>query len=350
MFHLLFASAFAQGNALNPDIAFIADIAAAGFSGDPLQTGAHDPQQNGFNLQQLELSVGQAVDPYFRFDGNIVFAQFGVEIEEVYATTLGLPGGTQIRAGQFLTRFGRHNPTHPHTWDFADQPWVTGRVMGAEGNRGLGVEGSWLAPTPFYLELVVSETMLGGAATNRSWSDFSGVEGPFDLQTTASAKTFLAPHDDLSVLAGVSWAVGPNGTGRDNRSELFGGDVTLKYRPITRASGHQIALTSEWIQRRRQLPGELVTDWTGLTALTWRNQRVGLGARHELGTPSTGSDPLDPAWVANRHRWSGAATYWPTEFSRLRLQGARDTGIDAPLYSVFLAFEFAVGAHGSHAF
>ena len=350
MLHLLFASAFAQGNALNPDIAFIADIAAAGFSGDPLQTGAHDPQANGFNLQQLELSVGKAVDPYFRFDANIVFAQFGVEIEEVYATTLGLPGGTQIRAGQFLTRFGRHNPTHPHTWDFVDQPLVIGRVMGPEGNRGLGVEGSWLAPTPFYLELVASQTMLGGMATSRSWADFSGVEHPFDLQSTVAAKTFLAPHDDLSILGGVSWAVGPNGTGRDNRSELFGGDVTLKYRPITRASNHQVALTSEWIHRRRQLPGELVTDWTGLTALTWRAKRAGLGVRHELGTPSTGSDPLDPAWVETRQRWSGAATYWPTEFSRLRLQGARDTGYDEPLYSVFLAFEFAVGAHGSHAF
>ena len=54
------------------------------------------------------------VDPYFRFDSNLVFSQFGVEIEEAYATTLDLPANLQVRAGQFLTRFGRINATHPH--------------------------------------------------------------------------------------------------------------------------------------------------------------------------------------------------------------------------------------------
>ena len=116
---------------LNPDISFITDVAAAYFSADdPLMGGGHDPTKTGFNLQQLELYVSGAVDPYFRFDANLVFSQFGVEIEEVYATTLALPWNLQLRAGQFLTRFGRINNSHPHTWNFVDQMLVMGKFFG----------------------------------------------------------------------------------------------------------------------------------------------------------------------------------------------------------------------------
>jgi hypothetical protein len=347
---------------LNPDLSFIADVALAGFSSDePLQTGAHDPQVNGFNLQQLELAVSKPVDPYFRFDANIVFSEYGVEIEEVYATTLALPARFQVRAGQFLTRFGRINPTHPHTWAFVDQPFAVGRIFGAEGNRGLGVEASWLSPLPWYAELVVSETALGGEATTRSWQDFAalGVEGPLDFQTTAALEQFFPLSHDLSFLWGLSWAVGPNGTGRENRSEVYGTDLYFKLRPITEASVWQLVLQSEWFYRRRQVPEDVVSDADAYTQLTWRfARRWSVGARHELGTPEVGTDgevsehALDPQWTSTRQRGALALTYWPTEFSRLRLQGGRDVAdwIVEPAWSVFLAFEFNVGAHGAHAF
>lgn len=73
----------------------------------------------------------------------------GVEIEEVYATTTSLPANLQLRAGQFLTRFGRFNPTHPHTWDFVDQPLIIGNFFGPDGNRGVGAELSYLMSLPF---------------------------------------------------------------------------------------------------------------------------------------------------------------------------------------------------------
>ena len=117
---------------LNPDISLIADFAAAAFSDDAhLQTGAHDPQRNGFNLQALELSLGAAVDPYFRFDSHIAFDLEGVDVEEAYGTTLGLPFRLQARLGQFLNRFGRLNASHLQAWNFADQPFALERVFGA---------------------------------------------------------------------------------------------------------------------------------------------------------------------------------------------------------------------------
>ncbi len=349
---------------LNPDLSLILDVALAAFSGDDpglLQTGAHDPRINGFNLQQLELSIGGAVDPYLRFDANLVFAEFGVEIEEAYATTLSLPGRTQVRVGQFLTRFGRVNATHPHTWSFVDQSLLIGRLFGGEGNRGLGTELSWLTPLPWYVELVVSETMITGEATDRTWAAFAplGVASPLDLQTTVAAKQFFAPHPAVSVLWGLSYANGPNGTGRNNRSELFGTDLTLKLRPAGDDKAMRLALQTEWVLRRQQVPGDVLQDTNGFVQGTWRVQpRWEVGARWELGTPErdrSGAVPdtaLDPHWTSHRQRVSAAGTFRPTEFSRLRLQVARDAAawMAAPGWSAFVAFEANAGAHGAHAF
>lgn len=337
-------------------------MALAAFSSDePLMAGGHDPTVDGFQLQQLELAVSKSVDPYFAFNANLVYSLYGVEIEEVYATTLALPGRLQVRTGQFLTRFGRINNTHPHAWAFVDQAMPIGRVFGGEGNRGLGVEASWLAPTPWYVELVASQTMAAGEATARSFygADDLGVRSPLDLQSTVAVKQFFPLGHDLSFAWGLSGASGPNPTGIGNRTEVYGTDVYLKYRPVTRETGREVALQAEVLHRRRQVPGDVLADWNGYAQLVGRvAPRWGLAARYELGTPARGldgevaEDPLDPEWDALRQRVSANVTFWPTEFSRLRLQGHSDLvgWRDAPDWAAMLAFEFSVGAHGAHAF
>ncbi|HMJ14132.1 MAG TPA: hypothetical protein VK524_22095 [Polyangiaceae bacterium] len=352
----------AGGGSLNPDLSFIADFAAAYFSDDEhLQTGAHDPSETGFNLQQLELAVGSSVDPYFRFDANLVFALSGVEIEEAYGTTLNLPLGLQARAGQFLTRFGRLNSTHPHAWNFVDQPFALGRIFGGEGNRGLGIEVSWLTPLPWYVEVVVSSTRADGEGTMRSFfgADDLGVESFDDLLYVTAIKQFFPLSEDLSFLFGVSGAFGPNASGRDNRTDVYGTDLYLKYKPITTASFNVVSLQSEWFYRRRQLPGELLHDVSGYAEVFWRfAQRWGTAARYEYGSPALDSsgavfvgDPLDSEWTESRHRISSNLTFWPSEFSRLRLQGSRDMpGFRSGIWAAFLALELVTGAHGAHAF
>lgn len=348
---------------LNPDFAFIADMALAAFSAEePLMSGGHDPAVNGFSLQQLELSFGRTVDPYFRLDGNLVFSLFGVEIEEVYGTTLALPGRFQVRAGQFLTRFGRFNPTHPHTWKFVDQPFAVGRVFGGEGNRGLGVEASWLAPTPWYVEVIASETMAAGESTARSFygAEDLGVRSPADLQSTVAVRQFFPLGTNLSFDWGLSAALGPNPTGIGNRTEVYGTDVYLKYRPVSRESSTIVSLEGELLHRRRQVPEDVLTDWNGFVTVFWRfAPRWGAAARYELGTPALGlggepvDDPLDPEWTSTRQRWSTNLTWWPTEFSRLRLQGDADLvpWHDDPVdWAGLLAVEFNIGAHGAHKF
>jgi hypothetical protein len=301
------------------------------------------------------------VDPHFRFDANIVFGQGSVEVEEAYGTTLALPAGLQLRLGQFLTRFGRINGTHPHSWHFADQPFAIGRVFGGDGNHGLGAEVSYLAPLPWFLELVGSVTDAAGEATARSFfgGQESKVESPLDFQSTGAVKQFFALSDDWSLLVGLSAATGPNPTGQGNRTGVYGGDLYLKYRPLSEGSFTVVSLQAEWIHRRRQIPGDLLRDDSAYAYLLWRfAPRWGVASRYEYGGPartssgSVGGDELDPSWVASRHRVSGNVTYWPTEFSRVRVQGSTDLlGWEKrPVWALFLALELTVGAHGAHAF
>jgi hypothetical protein len=347
---------------MNPDLSVIADVAAAYFSeAQNLQGGGHDPTQNGFNLQQLELSIASVVDPYFRFDANVVFSLSGVEIEEAYATTLDLPWHLQLRAGQFLTRFGRINPTHPHSWDFVDQPFALTRVFGGEGNRGLGLELSWLTPLPWYVELVGSATQAAGEGTTRSFfGDHDlGVHGVGDFEYVGAIKQFFPLSDDWSLAWGLSGAFGPNATGPDKRSEIYGTDVYLKWRPITYESHQIVALHAEWFYRRRHVPDAVLQDTEGFAALMWRfAMRWAVAARYEFGSPTLNTafertaDYLDPEWIKSRQRVTADTTFWPTEFSRIRLQ----TSLDAPqwkndpIWAVFLALEVVTGAHGAHPF
>lgn len=338
----------------NPDMSFIADVALAYFTADdPLQAGGHDPTKNGFTLQQLELAVSAMVDPYFRFDANLVYSPFGVEIEEVYATTLSLPWNLQVRVGQFLTRFGRLNNSHPHTWDFVDQMLVLGKFFGGEGNRGLGLELSVLLPLPWYVEVVASGTDAAGASTARSFFGGTdlGVDDPRDFQYTAAVKQFFPLSDDVSLFFGLSYATGPNPTGRDNRSEIYGTDLYLKYRPITVGSYTIVALTVEWLLRRRQVPEDVLMDQGLYASLFVKfSRRWAVAGRYEYVAGLT-DDYLDPLWTDDRHRASANLTFWPTEFSRLRLQYSYDHPAWQDAYhAVMLGMEFSVGSHGAHKF
>ncbi len=342
------------------DLAFIADLAAAWFSdADPRMTGGHDPAGTGFHLQQLEMALGAAVDPYFRLDGNLVFSLYGVEVEEIYATTLGLPAGLQLRAGQMLTRFGRINATHPHAWDFSDQMLVLGRIFGGEGFRGLGVELSWLLPLPWYAEWVGSTHNADGGATMRSFYGNTdlGIEDPRDLVQVVALKQFWDLTDRWSLLVGGSAAVGPNGTGPTARTDIGGGDLTLKWTP-NGASRRAMRLQAEWLARRRQTPGALLSDHGGYVYALWQwNRRWQTALRYEYGSPTRDAqgrivaDDLDPDWIGERHRAALAGTFRPSEFSRLRLQFNHDimTWRPEPVSGVMLTAEFAVGAHAAHA-
>ena len=342
---------------MNPALSLVADFALAWFSEERNhQRGGHDPTEVGFNLQQLELSLQAAVDPYFRFDANIVFSLFGVEVEEAYGTTLALPWNLQLRAGQFLTRFGRLNASHPHSWDFADQALVLGKMFGSEGQRGLGVEISALLPLPWYVEIVTTMMMADGGATMRSFfgNDDADIDSPYvdDFFYLVAIKQFFDLSRDWSLSWGVSAAFGPNATGRGNRTETYGTDLYLKWRPISYGSHSVVSFQTEWMLRRRQVPGDVLQDFGGYAQVLWRfARRWAVGLRYDF-LSGVRNDYLDPEETDHEHRATVAATFWPTEFSRLRLQYSADVPRwrDTPVHALFLTLELVAGAHGAHQF
>lgn len=341
-------------SAIQPEMALILDLSLAYFSDSPLQLGSHDPQRTGFNFNQLEMSFSANVDPYFLFRANLVFSQFGVEVEEAYAQTTSLPGRFQLRAGQFLNRVGRINATHPHSWSFLDQPLVNGKFFGGEGQRGLGMEVNWLAPTPFYLELVGSVMHGEGECCARSFDGGTdvGIHGPQDFLYLLSAKSLFAFGPSWSLSWGASALMGPNATGYNNRTDIYGTDLYLRFRPVTSTRYTAFSLTMELLHRRRQVPSDLLVD-TGLyLQAVWNiNRRWEVGARYEWVSGHE-NDPLDPEWHSARHRLSAQGTLYPSHFSRIRLQANYDnpTWRPQPIWAAILGVEFVVGAHGAHAF
>ena len=119
------------------------------------QGGGHDPNKRGFNFQQMELALSGTVDDLFDYQGFILFLEDEVELEEAYITTRSLPYDLKVKAGVFLTEFGLVNQQHIHSWDFIDQPIINTRLFGGEGMRGAGASLSWLAPLPWYSELIL---------------------------------------------------------------------------------------------------------------------------------------------------------------------------------------------------
>src|SRR5205814_1387682 len=160
---------------------------------DRIEVGDHDPMQRGFNARNIELAFDGAVDPYFEGFANIVFKldndnETEVEVEEAFMQTTSLPFNLQLKGGQFFAAFGRLNPVHPHAWDFADAPLVSGLFLGPDGLRGVGAQISWTLPLPWYSQQIY------GADFFYKWKS-AHAEGGFPFvkwQTEAMYRRFEA--------------------------------------------------------------------------------------------------------------------------------------------------------------
>src|SRR5213593_727267 len=272
-------------------------LVAAGYSTaediESLQLGGHDPKQRGFTVQNLETTFDGKVDPYFRGQANIVLqidpeGETTIEAEEAYLETMSLPLNLQVKAGQFFTEFGRLNPTHPHTWDFVDQPLVNGRFLGEDGLRSAGARLSWLTPTPFYSELFITIANSQGGTAYSFRNEHEDV--PFfgrpstqgrvkSLNDMLFVPRYVASFnlsDSQTLVAGASAAVGPNGTGGD--TQIYGADLFWKWKSPQQHAGFPfVAWQTEGMARRfhagafagdaaalpplAALPAETLTDY-----------------------------------------------------------------------------------------
>lgn len=392
------------------NLSLIGDVAVGGGTQSDtgvVQTGGHDPSQRGFTVQGVEVVFEGAVDTYFRAIANVVYGldaggESYLELEEAYAETLSLPAGLQLRAGQYLTEFGRINTQHPHAWDFVDAPLVTARFLGPDGLRNPGARLSWLVPAPFYSELFVGVQNSAGATAHsfrgpaeggehdhghEGMEPFgrpaveTGVHGIGDMLYSARYAFSTDLTDTQTVLAGISGAWGPNATGAGAMTQLYGLDFYWKWKSASHHKGFPfVTFQTELLFRGytaasaeishgegahthvHVLPRETLWDWGayaqasyGFTEGWVASLRADYVAPLERGRYEQVLHGRHDESRAARWRLSPALTWHPTEFSRVRLQYNYDHGNGGVpgfrnSHGVWLQLEFLLGSHGAHQF
>jgi hypothetical protein len=322
---------------LLPDISVFGSFVGAYFSEDPTFETGHDPARTGFTLQEIEVALQSVVDPYLRADVFLSFHEEGVELEEGYMTTLGagLPRGLQFKGGKFLLPFGRQNPKHLHNWAFVDNNLVNRYLLGPEGLSELGVEASYLFPIPAFLQVQ-------GTFTNGDNGTSFGGERKQDFLYNGRVSSSVDLTQNLTMLVGASAAFGFNETGPGNKTNLFGGDLLLRWKP---SASTGITWQTEYILRRMQFPGILESDGGLYSYLDWQFfKRWHGGFRYDqMGMPE--------GVIPTEYRISPALTFEPTEFSRLRLQYEYDKAANVDgIHAAMFQFQFSMGPHAAHPF
>jgi hypothetical protein len=331
-----------------PDISAVGSFAAVHDSSDVARTSPRDGPQGlvgkpTFLFQELELGLQGVIDPYFRANVFISFTPGGAAIEEAYLTTLALPGGLQVKAGQLYAPFGRLNTLHPHTWEFVDAPLARGRLLASETLGGPGVDLLWLTPLPWFAELQLA------AQTTDPYDGGTG-----RLTGTARLQQWFSLAEPLTLGVGLSAARRDEGGGAFR--DLANLDLVVRYRPL--AGRASLTLQGELYARgfhgkyTAAIPAEAAFqgDGTGATGgyaqLVWRQDAwLGYGLRYDRA-PTAGQ-----AAFGIEQRWGVVGNWYPSEFSRLALQVSRAQrpGGDSGWESI-LHLEFVMGAHGAHPF
>ncbi|MBI5489623.1 MAG: hypothetical protein HY905_19980 [Deltaproteobacteria bacterium] len=355
------AGELGPSNLMNPALSLVATFGAAYFTDDRhVPRSGPVPDSTGVHFLEAELGLEAAVDPYFYLKGFFALGADDFETEEVFAETLRLPGGLKFRAGQFLTAFGRSNPTHAHVWEFIDAPLTRERFFSGEGLRSPGLEASWLTPLPFYLKLVAAASMADVPAPGSTPDEATfGKDRDYDFLYSARLESFIPLSDTWSLVLGASAVTGPSGQGAGDRSDVFGGDAFLRYKPTSGDDHFEFKLTAEGDFRRRQFPGNRLTDWAAYLEASFRlaqQWRVALRGDADEGDLTRGDTLTGPARDLGEERGALSVTFFPTEFSLLRLQGnlshPHGDAWDGPEWvgEFYLEAMFALGAHGAHPF
>ncbi len=238
-----------------------------------------------------------------------------------------------------------------------------------------------------------------------------GIESPEDLLYVGRVVTSFDLTGEFTLLGGISAASGPNSTGgpandagldssgHHHQTQIYGADVFLRWKPAATDRGWPfVSWQTEFLHRRYEaaalvidadldgtndtiaVPRETLDDWGVYSQAIWgfatgwtvggryeyaRGEREAFDLGESFGdVDGDGAPDFDRRYDSSRdpfrdrrQRISAALTWYPSEFSKIRLQYNRDRAEhldrgfddgDGTEHSGFLLFEFSLGKHGAH--
>ncbi len=335
-----FAQTPQTGNVFNPNISVIGDF--LGVTGH----NAVDPMPS-FALHEAEIGLQAIVDPYARAD---FFFTFGTEkgdvgVEEGYVTFLNLPGELLLKAGWMKGAFGKLNTEHLHVRLFADVPLPMKNLLGSEdGIEDAGLSLSRIVPAPAGIFLEATAQLFRGTTEN-----LFEAHNRNDVEPLFHLKAYRDLSESTNLEVGGSWTQGNNLQGPGFRTSLTGVDATFRWKPLRQGLYRSLFVRTELYLSDQQSPAGTVHAW-GLYALA----QYQLGRRWFAGYRHDESDHADNSSLHDRGD-SLILTFWPSEFSQVRVQARRnvyDLGAEgkSTAAELILQLQFAIGAHGAHAF
>lgn len=390
------AAAPTQSNSFNPEMSMILQGSYNNLKQDPNAyqitgfvptLGEVGPGARGFSLGESELILSANIDPNWRGTAILALApEGGVEMENAYFESLGLGNGFSFKGGRFFSGIGYLNEQHSHAWDFADAPLAYKAFLGNQlGDDGVQVR--WLAPTDLFLEF--------GAEVGRGRT-FPGADN--NKNGVSQGAVFAHLGGDVGISnawrVGLSWlGSSPKDRSFDDtdstgatasnsfsgKSRMWIADGVWKWSPDGNSTVRNFKLQGEYFKRREDgtlasnsaagaCAGDCIDSYDSNQS-GWYVQGVyqfmphwRAGLRHDAlnsGTVNIGlvnSGMLSfadlPQLAAHDpKRNTVMLDYSPSEFTRFRLQFARDdSGIGGTDNQLFLQYIFSLGAHGAHAF
>lgn len=323
------APAPSASKVFNPDISIIGNVVA--------HAGGDNPEErDSIALEESELSLVAAVDPYAKAKFYIGFSDEEVAVEEGYVEFIALPWDLTAKVGKMKASFGKFNESHFHTWSTVDSTLVNGAFFGEEGLADSGVSVSKLIPAgSFFVEAT-------GEAFRGSVEDVFEPESSSDLFYNARLRAYRDLTENSNLDLGASFARGtlPE-TGGTN--EFAGVDVSYRWKPLSRSIYRSLLARGELIVNDRDDQEESALGFSAGADYQFARRWLA-GFRVD-----SVERPDDPA-ITDRGQ-SLMLTFRPSEFSLIRGQLRRtDYGDGIEANEFLLQFQFGIGAHGAHPF
>ncbi|MBV2120697.1 MAG: hypothetical protein KUF74_04510 [Candidatus Thiodiazotropha sp. (ex Ctena orbiculata)] len=387
------AAEAAGSSSFNPAISLILDGRYGSFDNDSdyelpgfMLGGEAGRGEEGFYLGHNELVLSANVDDLFY--GNLTTAiaehdgETEVELEEAYIETLGLGYGLSAKAGRFLLGLGYLNQQHAHAWDFSDAPLI---YRGLFGDQLIddGVHLSWVAPTPMFVKVGAEFTRgerfpAGGAANDGIGATtlFAKVGGDLgESQAWQIGISHWRAEIEDRTSGGHHHHEGEEGGDEtptySGDSDVTGIDFVWKWSPYGNATERNLKIQGEYFIRNED--GDVVMDdeSDAPEASTYDGEQKGgylqavyqfiprwrVGLRYDwLDSDNKGSDEevLAEAGLDNEghnpQRFTLMGDYSHSEYSRIRLQFARDESYEDKDNIITLQYVVSLGSHGAHQF